>query len=43
LIDAGHVREVRDGDLVRFEATSGADADELGDLIPGGNPAAENG
>jgi glyoxylase-like metal-dependent hydrolase (beta-lactamase superfamily II) len=43
LINAGHVREVRAGDLVRFEAASGRDPSELGDLIPGGDPAAENG
>jgi glyoxylase-like metal-dependent hydrolase (beta-lactamase superfamily II) len=39
LVNAGHVREVHDGSLVRFEATSGVTADELGDLISGGNPA----
>jgi glyoxylase-like metal-dependent hydrolase (beta-lactamase superfamily II) len=43
LRNAGHVRETHDGSLLRFEATSATDANELGDLIPGGNPAAENG
>jgi glyoxylase-like metal-dependent hydrolase (beta-lactamase superfamily II) len=43
LINAGHVREVRDQGLVRFEATSGADASALADLIPGGDPVAKNG
>ena len=39
LVNAGHVREVDDGEVIRYEATSGKSADELGDLIPGGNPA----
>jgi glyoxylase-like metal-dependent hydrolase (beta-lactamase superfamily II) len=39
LINAGHVREVSDRGLVRFEATAEAPAEDLGDLIPGGNPA----
>jgi glyoxylase-like metal-dependent hydrolase (beta-lactamase superfamily II) len=38
LVNAGHVREVTDGDIVRYEATSDTSADQLGDLIPGGNP-----
>jgi glyoxylase-like metal-dependent hydrolase (beta-lactamase superfamily II) len=38
LINAGHVREAPDGDIVRYEATSNTPADQLGDLIPGGNP-----
>jgi glyoxylase-like metal-dependent hydrolase (beta-lactamase superfamily II) len=43
LINAGHVREVEDGDVVRYEATSDLPADKLGDLIPGGNPALSKG
>jgi glyoxylase-like metal-dependent hydrolase (beta-lactamase superfamily II) len=43
LVNAGHVREVEDGDVVRYEATSEKPADELGDLIPGGNPVAGRG
>ena len=43
LVNAGHVREVDDGEVIRYEATSDASADELGDLIPGGNPAAVGG
>jgi len=39
LVNAGHVREVEDGEVVRYEATSERSAGELGDLIPGGNPA----
>lgn len=39
LINAGYVREVFAGGIVRYEAVSGATAEELGDLIPGGNPA----
>ena len=39
LVNAGHTREVVDGDIVRYEATSKAPVDDLGDLIPGGNPA----
>jgi glyoxylase-like metal-dependent hydrolase (beta-lactamase superfamily II) len=38
LVNAGHVRETAEGALVRFEATSEAAPDELGDLISGGNP-----
>src|SRR5882757_6159656 len=38
LINAGHVREVEAGDVVRYEATSDLSMDQLGDLIPGGNP-----
>ncbi len=42
LINAGHVREVAaDDGVVRYEVTAGTTADELGDLIPGGNPIAE--
>jgi glyoxylase-like metal-dependent hydrolase (beta-lactamase superfamily II) len=43
LIDAGHVRERTEDGVIRFEASSGAAADELGDLIPGGNPAGTRG
>jgi glyoxylase-like metal-dependent hydrolase (beta-lactamase superfamily II) len=43
LANAGHVREVDDGDVVRYEATSDLPAEQLGDLIPGGNPAAGGG
>jgi Zn-dependent hydrolases, including glyoxylases len=43
LINAGHVREVEDGEVVRYEATSDLPAAELGDLIPGGNPATSRG
>jgi glyoxylase-like metal-dependent hydrolase (beta-lactamase superfamily II) len=43
LINAGHVREVEDGDVVRYEATSDRPVDQLGDLIPGGNPVAGKG
>ena len=43
LVNAGHVREVDDGEVIRYEATSDASADELGDLIPGGNPAGTQG
>jgi glyoxylase-like metal-dependent hydrolase (beta-lactamase superfamily II) len=43
LVNAGHVREIEDGEVLRYEATASTPADELGDLIPGGNPAAERG
>ena len=43
LVNAGHVREVDDGEVIRYEAASDASADELGDLIPGGNPAVARG
>jgi glyoxylase-like metal-dependent hydrolase (beta-lactamase superfamily II) len=43
LVNAGHVRETEDGEVVRYEATSDTPADELGDLIPGGNPARARG
>jgi glyoxylase-like metal-dependent hydrolase (beta-lactamase superfamily II) len=39
LVNAGLVREIEDGDVVRYEATSDRSSDQLGDLIPGGNPA----
>jgi glyoxylase-like metal-dependent hydrolase (beta-lactamase superfamily II) len=39
LVNAGHVREADDGEVLRYEATSDRSPDELGDLIPGGNPA----
>ena len=43
LVNAGHVREVDDADIVRYETTSSTAAEELGDLIPGGNPAQTEG
>jgi glyoxylase-like metal-dependent hydrolase (beta-lactamase superfamily II) len=43
LVNAGHVRETDDGEVLRYEATSRRGADELGDLIPGGNPVASGG
>jgi glyoxylase-like metal-dependent hydrolase (beta-lactamase superfamily II) len=43
LVNAGHVREVDDGDVVRYEATSDLSPEGLGDLIPGGNPALAGG
>ncbi len=43
LANAGHVREVDDGDVLRYEATSDLPEEELGDLIPGGNPAQARG
>jgi glyoxylase-like metal-dependent hydrolase (beta-lactamase superfamily II) len=43
LVNAGHVREVDDGEVLRYEATSDRAADQLGDLIPGGNPVASEG
>ena len=38
LINAGYVREVEEGGVLRYEATSEVTREELGDLIPGGNP-----
>jgi glyoxylase-like metal-dependent hydrolase (beta-lactamase superfamily II) len=43
LVNAGHVRELDDGAVIHYEATAGTAADELGDLIPGGNPALAEG
>jgi glyoxylase-like metal-dependent hydrolase (beta-lactamase superfamily II) len=43
LDNAGHVREEEDGQVVRYAATSETPADELGDLIPGGNPVLSRG
>jgi glyoxylase-like metal-dependent hydrolase (beta-lactamase superfamily II) len=43
LVNAGHVRELEDGQVLRYEATSDTTADRLGDLIPGGNPALARG
>jgi glyoxylase-like metal-dependent hydrolase (beta-lactamase superfamily II) len=43
LENAGHVREVEDGEVLRYAATSDLPADQLGDLIPGGNPALSRG
>jgi glyoxylase-like metal-dependent hydrolase (beta-lactamase superfamily II) len=43
LVNAGHVREVDDENVLRYEATSDLPADQLGDLIPGGNPVSTKG
>ena len=43
LVNAGYVREIEDGEVARYEATSERSAEELGDLIPGGNPALSRG
>ncbi len=43
LVNAGFVEEVADGGVVRYRATSDAGPNELGDLIPGGNPALARG
>jgi glyoxylase-like metal-dependent hydrolase (beta-lactamase superfamily II) len=43
LVNAGHVREVEAGDVLRYEATSELPMDKLGDLIPGGNPVPAGG
>ena len=43
LVNAGHVREVEDGEVVRYAATTDLPADQLGDLIPGGNPVLSRG
>jgi glyoxylase-like metal-dependent hydrolase (beta-lactamase superfamily II) len=43
LVNAGYVREVEDGEVVRYEATSEVVSDRLGDLIPGGNPVMAEG
>jgi glyoxylase-like metal-dependent hydrolase (beta-lactamase superfamily II) len=43
LVNAGVVREVAEGPVVRYETTSDTPADQLGDLIPGGNPALSRG
>jgi hypothetical protein len=43
LVNAGHVREVQDGEVVRYEATSDETTEQLGDLIPGGNPVPSGG
>jgi glyoxylase-like metal-dependent hydrolase (beta-lactamase superfamily II) len=43
LVNAEYVREVEDGEVVRYEATSDLPADRLGDLIPGGNPVLSGG
>jgi glyoxylase-like metal-dependent hydrolase (beta-lactamase superfamily II) len=39
LINADYVREVEEDGVLRYQATSDATREELGDLIPGGNPA----
>jgi glyoxylase-like metal-dependent hydrolase (beta-lactamase superfamily II) len=43
LIKAGHVHELEASGVVRYEATAGTPTGELGDLIPGGNPAGGEG
>ncbi len=43
LVNAGHVREVEDRHVVRYETTSDLPTDGLGDLIPGGNPVESGG
>jgi glyoxylase-like metal-dependent hydrolase (beta-lactamase superfamily II) len=43
LENAGHVREVDDGEVIRYEAASDRSPGDLGDLIPGGNPALSRG
>jgi glyoxylase-like metal-dependent hydrolase (beta-lactamase superfamily II) len=43
LMNAGFVVAEEDDGQVRFRATGDADASELGDLIPGGNPARKEG
>ncbi len=43
LVNAGYVREIESGEVVRYEATSDTPADRLGDLIPGGNPVVAEG
>jgi glyoxylase-like metal-dependent hydrolase (beta-lactamase superfamily II) len=43
LVNAGHVGEVEEGEVISYEATTDAPADQLGDLIPGGNPALTRG
>jgi glyoxylase-like metal-dependent hydrolase (beta-lactamase superfamily II) len=43
LVNAGYVRELEDDGVVRYEPTSDVPADEIGDLIPGGNPALSRG
>jgi glyoxylase-like metal-dependent hydrolase (beta-lactamase superfamily II) len=41
LVNAGHVREVDDGAVIRYEATADTATDELGDLV-GGDPARQS-
>jgi glyoxylase-like metal-dependent hydrolase (beta-lactamase superfamily II) len=43
LVNAGHIRELEDGEIVRYEVTSDLPTDQLGDLIPGGNPVLSGG
>ena len=43
LVNAEHVREVDDGEVLRYEITSDQPLEDLGDLIPGGNPALAQG
>lgn len=39
LINAGYVRELEADGVIRYQATSDATREELGDVIPGGSPA----
>jgi hypothetical protein len=39
LVNAGHVREVDEGEVVRYEASADTATDELGDVVGGGEPA----
>jgi glyoxylase-like metal-dependent hydrolase (beta-lactamase superfamily II) len=42
LINAGYVRETEEGGVIRYEATDpSVKREDLGDLIPGGNPSRE--
>ncbi|MGH2956196.1 MAG: MBL fold metallo-hydrolase [Solirubrobacterales bacterium] len=43
LVNAGQVREIADADIVRYETTSRTAVEDPGDLIPGGNPASDEG
>jgi len=44
LVNSGHVRETETDDgVVHFEATTNAAAEDLGDLMPGGNPVPRKG
>ena len=45
LVNAGHVREVVEGDVIHYEATGDIPSDQLGDLIPDapGNPVRDQG
>jgi len=41
LIEAGHVIEETEDGVIHYRTTTDADPSELGDLIPGGNPASD--